>query len=124
MQLIISKGLNHKIKDKVFFSKTELQTILQIYSKQVSSGVCRDYSIDNRRQKAIFSFFRSTFDKPIFQIEKKPNVKSKLLFDFNITYKNKIIETNVSLSKILKRLDKKFEFFHKNNKGWVWIELH
>ena len=31
--------------------------------------------------------------------------------------KQKIVDTNVSLSKILKRLDKKFEFFHKNKKG-------
>ena len=116
MQLIISKATNHN-KDKVFFSKTELQIILQTYSKQVSSGVCRDYSIDHIKQKVIFSFFRSTFDKPIFQIEKQNNVKSKLLFNFNITYKQKIIETNISLSKILKRLDKKFEFFQKNKQG-------
>ena len=117
MQLIISKDFNYKNKDKVFFSKSELQIILQSYSKQVSSGVCRDYSIDHNKQKAIFSFFRSTFDKPIFQIEKKNNVKSKLLFDFSIKYKQKVIETNVSLSKILKRLDKKFEFFKKIKKG-------
>ena len=117
MQLIISKGLNYKNKDKVFFSKSELQIILQSYSKQVSSELCRDYSIDHSKQKAIFSFFRSTFDKPIFQIEKKTNVKNKLLYDFSITYKQKIIETNVSLSKILKKLDKKFEFFIKNKKG-------
>ena len=117
MQLIISKDFNYKNKDKVFFSKSELQIILQIYSKQVSSGICRDYSIDHGKQKAIFSFFRSTFDKPIFQIEKKNNVKSKLLFDFSITYKQKIIETNVSLSKILKRLDKKFEFLQRNKQG-------
>ena len=117
MQLIISKPLNYKIKNKVFFSKAELQIILQIYSKQVSSGVCKDYSIDHIKNKAIFSFYRSTFDKPIFQIEKRNNVKSNLLFDFSILYKQKIIETNVSLSKILKRLDKKFEFFQKNNKG-------
>ena len=117
MQLIISKDLNYKNNNKVFFSKTELQIILQTYSKQVSSGVCKDYSIDHIKQKAIFSFFKSTYDKPIFQIEKKNNVKSKLLFDFNIIYKQKIIETNISLSKILKRLDKKFEFFQKNKKG-------
>ena len=117
MQLIISKGFNYKNKDQVFFSKSELQIILQSYSKQVSAGLCRDYSIDHSKQKAIFSFFRSTFDKPIFQIEKKNNVKSKLLFDFSITYKQKIIETNISLSKILKRLDKKFEFFQKNKQG-------
>ena len=117
MQLIISKPYNFKNKNKVFFSKTELQIILQTYSKQVSSGICRDYSIDHSNQKAIFSFFRSTFDKPIFQIEKKTNIKSKLLFDFSITYKHKIIETNVSLSKILKKLDKKFDFFKKNKKG-------
>ena len=117
MQLIISKDLNYNNKNKVFFSKAELQIILQIYSKQVSCGVCKDYSIDHSKQKAIFSFFRSTFDKPIFQIEKKKNTKSKLLFDFNIIYKQKIIETNISLSKILKRLDKKFKFFQKNKKG-------
>ena len=117
MQQIISKALNFNSKDKVFFSKSELQFILQLYSKQVSSGICGDYSIDYKKQKAVFSFFRSTFDKPLFQIEKKNNLKSKLLFDFNITYKQKIIETNISLLKILKRLDKKFEFFNKNKKG-------
>ena len=116
MQLIISKATNYN-NDRVFFSKAELQIILQTYSKQVSSGVCKDYSIDHSKEKAIFSFFRSTFDKPIFQIEKRNNVKSNLLFDFSILYKQKIIETNVSLSKILKRLDKKFEFFQKNKKG-------
>mgnify|MGYP001409140026 CR=1 FL=1 len=116
MQLIISKALDLKSKDKIFFSKSELQFILQLYSKQVSSGVCKDYSIDHSKQKAVFSFFRSTFDKPLFQIEKKNNVKSKLLFDFNITYKQKIIDTNISLLKIIQRLDKKFEFFHKNKK--------
>ena len=116
MQLIISKHLNYNSKEKVFFSKAELQIILQTYSKQVSCGICRDYSIDHSKQKAIFSFFRSTFDKPIFQIEKN-NVRSKFLYNFNIIYKQKIIETNVSLSKILKRLDKKFEFFQKNKKG-------
>ena len=117
MQLIISKDLNYNNKNKVFFSKAELQIILQTYSKQVSSGFCKDYSIDHSKRKAIFSFFRSTYDKPIFQIEKKNSVKSKLLFDFNIIYKQKIIETNVSLSKILKRLDKKFKFFQRNKQG-------
>ena len=116
MQLIISKDLNFNNKNKVFFSKAELQIILQTYSKQVSSGVCKDYSIDHSKQKAIFSFFRSTFDKPIFQIEKKNNGKNNLLFDFNITYKQKIIETSVSLPKILKKLERKFDFFKKNKK--------
>ena len=117
MQQIISKGFNYNNKQNIFFSKSELQIILQTYSKQVSSGVCRDYSIDHIKQKVVFSFFRSTFDKPLFQIEKKTNTKSKILYDFSIKYKQKIIETNVSLAKILKRLDKKFEFFRKNKKG-------
>ena len=117
MQLIISKDLNYNNKNKVFFSKAELQIILQTYSKQVSAGICKDYSIDHSKQKAIFSFFRNTFDKPIFQIEKRFNEKGKLLFDFSITYKQKIIETHVSLLQILKKLDKKFEFFQKNKKG-------
>ena len=63
-------SVNFKIV-KNFFSKEELKIILQIYSYQVSSGICKDYSIDCNYQKAIFSFFRNTFDKPKFQIEKK-----------------------------------------------------
>ena len=63
MQLIISKGLNYNNKDKVFFSKSELQIILQTYSKQVSCGVCKDYSIDYSKQKPIFSFLTTTFQK-------------------------------------------------------------
>ena len=95
----------------------DIVSVLENSNIKIPYTVCRDYSIDHRKQKAIFSFFRSTFDKPIFQIEKKNNGKSKLLFDFSITYKQKIIETNVSLSKILKRLEKKFKFFQKNKKG-------
>ena len=117
MQLIKSKAINYNDKDKVFFSKKELQIILQLYSKQVSCGTCRDYSIDNIKKKAVFSFFKSPFDKPLFQIEKKKDAKNILSFQFNLTYKQKIIETNVSITKILRRLDKRFEFFNKNKKG-------
>ncbi len=116
MQLIKSKDVDLTKKHKVFFSKKELQIILQLYSKQVSLGICKDYSIDHSRNNAIFSFFKSTFDKPIFQIEKKINVKNKYFFIFNLAYKQKILESSISISKILIRLEKKFQFFIKHKK--------
>ena len=69
MQLIISKASNYNNNYKVFFSKAELQIILQTYSKQVSSGVAGIIQLIIVN-KSYFFFFRSTFDKPIFQIEK------------------------------------------------------
>jgi hypothetical protein len=56
---------------KVFFSKSELTSILSLYSKQVSKGLWKDYALDSQSETAIFSVFRHTHDKPIYQIIKK-----------------------------------------------------
>ena len=114
MQLIKSNKVNN---NTIFFSKEELKIILQIYSYQVSSGICKDYSIDCNYQKAIFSFFRNTFDKPIFQIEKKFKKKNLNVYEFYLTYNNRLIEKNISFKKILSILQRKFELFKMNKKG-------
>ena len=51
-------GLLHDVIEDTEFSKDELKIILQVYSYQVSAGICRDYAIDYNYQKAIFSFLK------------------------------------------------------------------
>lgn len=116
MQLIKSNTVNNNKRNLIFFSKDELKIILQLYSYQVSAGICKDYAIDCNYQKAIFSFFRNTYDNPIFQIEKRIKKKNLSLFEFHLTYNHKIIGKNISIKKILNILHRKFELFKINKK--------
>ena len=60
-----------KIEKKfIFFSKLELTSILNLYSKQVSKGYWRDYALDSKIDNAIFSIYRHSQDKPMYQIIK------------------------------------------------------
>ena len=52
------------------FSKVELNMILSIYAKNVSNGTWRDYAIDHNENTAVFSIYRSTFEKAFLQIIK------------------------------------------------------
>ena len=68
----IKNTINIKNIEKkfIFFSKLELSSILNLYSKQVSKGNWRDYALDSKIDNAIFSIYRHTQDKPMFQIIK------------------------------------------------------
>ena len=66
ISLIIS-SVNKVISEKnlVYFSKLELTSILNLYSKQVAKGKWRDYAIDSEIDTSIFSIYRHTHDKPL-----------------------------------------------------------
>ena len=53
-----------------FFSKEELNLILSLYGKGVSSGQWKDYAIDSSRDETIFSIYRHASEMPIFKITK------------------------------------------------------
>ena len=52
------------------FNKEELNMILSIYGKNVSNGIWKDYAIDHNEYTAVFSIYRSTFEKAFLQIIK------------------------------------------------------
>ena len=54
----------------VFFTRTELNLLLSLYSRRVSAGEWRDYAIDHRRGLAAFSVFRLSRDQAIYRILK------------------------------------------------------
>ena len=92
---------------KVFFSKSELTSILSLYSKQVSKGLWKDYALDNHSETAIFSVFRHTHDKPIYQIIKKRFKGLKNNCEFCIFKDAILISKSSELSFILNKLEKK-----------------
>ena len=106
---ILKFKLNQNRNDikKVFFSKPELTSILSLYSKQVSKGLWKDYALDNQNETAIFSVFRHTHDKPIYQIIKKRFKGLKNKCEFCIHKDGELISKSSDLLNILNKFEKK-----------------
>ena len=69
-----------KEKEKVSFSKNDLNLIISIYSKNVSNGIWKDYSINFERNYAEFSIYKHTHASPEFSIVKN---KKKIFFIYS-----------------------------------------
>ena len=59
-----------KGKEKVTFSKKDLNSIISIYSQKVSMGIWKDYSINFETNYAEFSIYKHTHASPEFSIVK------------------------------------------------------
>ena len=69
-----------KEKEKVTFSKKDLNSIICVYSKNVSNGIWKDYSINFERNYAEFSIYKHTHASPEFSIIKN---KKKIFFIYS-----------------------------------------
>jgi hypothetical protein len=74
-----------KEKEKVSFSKNDLNLIISIYSKNVSNGIWKDYSINFEKNYAEFSIYRHSYAFPEFSI-----VKNKKNFFFIYSRKQEL----------------------------------
>lgn len=54
----------------VYFTRSELNQLLGLYSRHVARGDWRDYAIDHRDGMALFSVFRHTHELPAFSVIK------------------------------------------------------
>ena len=107
---ITSKNIKNfgKIEKKfIFFSKFELTSILNLYSKQVSKGNWRDYALDSKIDNAIFSIYKHTRDKPMYQIIKNSQKGFRNKPSFYIKKGEKFISKSNSLFTILSNFEKK-----------------
>ena len=106
---IRNNALNIKNIEKkfIFFSKFELTSILNLYSKQVSKGYWRDYALDSETDNAIFSIYRHTQDKPLYQIIKNSQKGFRNKPSFYIKKGEKVISKSKSLFTILCNFEKK-----------------
>jgi hypothetical protein len=54
----------------LYFTRSELNQLLGLYSRNVARGIWRDYAIDHRDGQALFSVFRHTHDSAAYTIVK------------------------------------------------------
>ena len=101
LKLIIN---NENKKRDIFFNKTELQIILNLYAEMVSSGEWKDYGLGISIREVSFNVYHRTSEFPVYKITK--NLKSKnenekfLIKDA----KNKIIKNSGNLKSLIENI--------------------
>ena len=101
LKLVINNG--NKKKD-IFFNKTELQLILNLYAKMVSSGEWKDYGLSISKRDVNFNVYYRTTEFPIYKITKnlKPkNENEKYLIK---DVKNKTIKKSENLKSLIQKI--------------------
>ena len=87
-----------------FFNKKELQIILNLYARMVSSGEWKDYGLNISKKEVSFHIYRRSSEFPVYKITKNLNPKSKhekyLILDAN----NKIIKNSENLDILIKKI--------------------
>lgn len=93
----------NNLKNKRFlgFQKREIHTIMELYSRKISIGEWKDYSISYNKECAIFSIHRSIKQGSSFQIKK---IKKKNTYV--LTYQNTTLAVSSSLLSIIDHLKK------------------
>ncbi|HEY0917943.1 DUF2794 domain-containing protein [Devosia sp.] len=61
----------------VSFDRRELMAILNVYGRKVSTGEWRDYAIDFLRERALFSIYKRSSERPLYVIEKNPRLRHR-----------------------------------------------
>ncbi len=56
----------------VFFTRGELNRLLDLYGRMVAQGLWRDYAIDGLREAAQFAVYRRASEVPLYRVEKRP----------------------------------------------------
>tara|TARA_X000000950_G_scaffold181139_1_gene219665 strand:- start:1072 stop:1377 length:306 start_codon:yes stop_codon:yes gene_type:complete len=92
---------NLKNKRLLGFQKREIHTIMELYSRKISIGEWKDYSISYNKECAIFSIHRSIKQGSSFQIKK---IKKKNTYV--LTYQNRTLAVSSSLLNIIDHLKK------------------
>jgi Protein of unknown function (DUF2794) len=61
---------NRSARRTLYFTRSELNQLLGLYSRNVARGIWRDYAIDHRDGQALFSVFRHTHECAVYTIVK------------------------------------------------------
>ncbi|HHY49459.1 MAG TPA: DUF2794 domain-containing protein [Alphaproteobacteria bacterium] len=91
----------------VSFDRRELSAILDVYGRKVAQGEWRDYAIDFLRERALFSIYRRSSERPIYVIEKNPKLRARQGQYLVLGQDGRVLRRGHSLSTVLRVLEPK-----------------
>ncbi len=92
-------------KPYVGFDRRELNTILNLYGRKVASGEWRDYAMDFLKDRALFSIYKRTSERPLYVIEKNPKLRARQ-GQYNVTSQDgRVLKRGHELENVLRVLE-------------------
>ncbi|HEX3431508.1 MAG TPA: DUF2794 domain-containing protein [Rhizomicrobium sp.] len=92
---------------EVRFERRELDQILRVYGRMVAAGEWRDYAVDFLSDRAVFSAFRRTCERPLYRIEKHPLLKARQGQYAIIAASGHVLKRGRDLGQVLRVFDRK-----------------
>lgn len=89
----------------VTFDRRELSTILNVYGRKVANGEWRDYAIDFLRERALFSIYKRSSERPLYVIEKNPKLRNKQGQYMVLSQEGRVLKRGHELSTVLRILE-------------------
>ena len=102
LRLIIN---NRFYKKESFFIKKELQTILNLYARKVSTGDWKDYGLSINKKEITFDIYQRASEKPIYRISKNLNPKNKTEKFYILDKNGKIMKRSESLDDLINKIE-------------------
>ncbi|RZO49388.1 MAG: DUF2794 domain-containing protein [Candidatus Pelagibacterales bacterium] len=101
LKLIIN---NENKKRDVFFNKTELQIILNLYAKMVSGGEWKDYGLSISKKEISFNVYHRASEFPVYRITKNLKPKNKNQKYLIKDSKNQIIKNSGNIKDLIESI--------------------
>ena len=92
-------------KPFVNFDRRELNTILNLYGRKVASGDWRDYAIDFLKDRALFSVYKRTSERPLYVIEKNPKLRARQGQYMVTSQEGRVLKRGHELENVLRALE-------------------
>lgn len=94
-----------KIPEIIRFDRKELNLLLNVYGKKVAKGEWRDYAMDMLADRALFSIYRRTSERPQFVVEKNPRLRNKQGQYIVTNAQGRVLKRGHELEKVLRVLE-------------------
>ena len=102
LKLIIN---NRFYKKEKFFIKKELQSILNLYARKVSSGDWKDYGLSINKREITFDVYQRASENPIYRISKNLNPKNKTEKFYILDKNGKVIKKSENLDSLINKVE-------------------
>lgn len=89
----------------VGFNRAELNAILNLYGRKVVSGEWRDYAMDFLKDRAVFSIFRRSSERPVYVIEKDPRLRNRQGQYMVISQDGRVLKRGHEIETVLRVLE-------------------
>tara|TARA_B100000700_G_scaffold273434_1_gene317774 strand:- start:489 stop:833 length:345 start_codon:yes stop_codon:yes gene_type:complete len=102
LKLIINNKFSKK---EIFFIRKELQAILNLYARKVSSGDWKDYGLTINKKEITFDIYQRASERPIYRISKNLNPSNKDEKFYVLDRNGKLIKKSESLDKLINKVE-------------------